>query len=130
MKKYIIGLIVFIVLLASGFGIKYVIEWREYKEVMSALKIQDIDLSEIEDGTYLGEFDASLVGAKVKVKVIDNEIKEIELLEHKNGRGQDANVIVDDIIKNQSLKIDDIAGVTNSCKTIKKAIENALSKGI
>lgn len=130
MKKYIIGLIAIIVLLASGFGIKYVIEWREYKEVMSALKIQDIDLAEIDNGTYIGEFDAALVGAKVKVEVINNEIKEIELLEHKNGRGKDADIIVDDIIKYQSLKVDDIAGVTNSCKTIKKAIENALRKGI
>ncbi len=41
-----------------------------------------------------------------------------------------AEIITDKVIDTQSLQVDAISGATYSSKTILKAIENALKKGI
>ncbi|OCL26916.1 hypothetical protein U472_05360 [Orenia metallireducens] len=92
------------------------------------IEINDINLGEIEDGQYIGEYTTTLVAAKVAVKVKDHKVVSIDILEHRNGRGQKAERIVDSVIRQQSLKLDVISGATGSSKVILKAIENALSK--
>ena len=88
-----------------------------------------MDLSNISDGKYTGSCDAVYVGAEVSVTVKDHKITDITLLNHKNERGKPAEVIIENVIKAQSLQVDTISGATNSSKVILKAIENALISG-
>ncbi|PRX27214.1 uncharacterized protein with FMN-binding domain [Orenia metallireducens] len=92
------------------------------------IEINDINLEEIDDGQYIGEYTTTLVAAKVVVKVEEHKLISIDILEHRNGRGQKAERIVDSVIRQQKLKVDVISGATGSSKVILKAIEKALSK--
>lgn len=85
------------------------------------------DLSLIADGTYQGEWDATLVRARVAVEMGGGRIFAIDLIEHDCGKGEPAEAIVDAVIDEQSLSVDTVSGATASSKTILKAIEVALS---
>ena len=93
--------------------------------------IQEIDLSNIEDGTYEGAYNEAIaVNVTLLVTVQNNEITEIEILEHQNGKGKPAEAITVDIINNQSILIDDISGATYSSRVIKLAVQNAVKGGL
>jgi uncharacterized protein with FMN-binding domain len=92
------------------------------------IPLTEIDLSSIDDGTYIGEYNTSVIKVKVSVTVINHEITMIELLKHDNGQGGDAVNILDDVIENQSIMVDSIAGATYSSKVILLAIQDALSE--
>ena len=128
LKKILIG-VACLFLIAAIFGGKLLIDTTRYKRIISEIEIRSPDMMLIHDGIYYGSFDAILVSADVQVTVIDHKITEI-ILEHKNDRGAGAEVITDDVIMQQSLKIDTISGATNSSKVILKAIENALESGL
>jgi len=103
---------------------------KEYKERVVAIEIENVDLQTVADGEYTGEYDAILVKVTVKVVVKDHKIESIELLQHENGRGGDAEIIPANVVKAQSLQVDTISGATASSKVILEAIEQALKKGI
>lgn len=105
-----------------------VVAVRSMSAAVPTIQINDIDLKSIADGTYKGECDAALVKAAVTVQIKDNKIIEIKIDEHKNGLGKKAEKITDEIIKQQSLRVDVIGGATTSSEAILKAVENALSK--
>ena len=67
------------------------------------------------------------VYAKVEVTVQNDVITNIDILEHKNGRGSRAEVVVDRIVEEQKIEVDAVSGATNSSTVIKKAVENALT---
>lgn len=98
----------------------------DYKQAVQNTVIEDIDLTQVPDGTYFGEYDVSFISAKVKVIVHNSTIEQVELLEHKNDRGTAAETIVTEIIKQQKIAVDAVTGATNSSIVIKKAVENAL----
>lgn len=95
-------------------------------EVLIAEELPEIDLTSIEDGTYLGEYAIPLISVKVEVTVLDHQITDIVILEHKNGQGEDGELIIDDVILEQSIEIDYIVGATYSSKAILLAIGDAL----
>lgn len=99
--------------------------FSEYKLAIDNLTINEIDLTNISDGEYKGTADVGYIYATVNVTVKNGEIKKIELLEHGNERGDKAAIIVDRIVKNQSIKVDGITSATNSSNVIMKAVENA-----
>ncbi|MBN2278963.1 MAG: FMN-binding protein [Candidatus Marinimicrobia bacterium] len=100
---------------------------KEYKEKVENTVISDIDLSNIRDGEFEGFYDCYLVKAKVKVRVKDNAITGIELIEHENGKGKKGELVVPAVLEKQSLMVDTITGATASSKVILKAIELALT---
>jgi len=102
----------------------------KYKREVKKISVGSIDLSKIKDGNYRGEYDLKYVKAVVNVKVKDNKIISIDLVEHKNAKGGKAKIIPDRVVKNQTLQVDMVTGATNSSKVILKAIENALIKGL
>ncbi|GCF94190.1 FMN-binding protein [Enterococcus florum] len=113
------------VLLAAGYGIYYFRRMQNYKSIINQITIHDVDLSTVEDGEYIGEKDADIIGAKVKVTVKDHKIEKIDL-EHRNDRGEKAEVIPQRIIQQQKISVDAVSGATNSSKVIQKAVETAL----
>ncbi|NLL14895.1 MAG: FMN-binding protein [Fibrobacter sp.] len=99
--------------------------WK-YKETVKSLTVQEPKLTDIADGEYEGEYDLSLVCAKVKVTINKGRIENIAILKHDNGRGKKAEKIIEDVIGQQKLGVNAITGATASSKAILKAIENAL----
>lgn len=113
---------------ALFWGINYLIDLQKYKDTIKTISIDNIDLSKIPDGTYSGSFDASKIEADVSVTVHNHEITAINLLHHKNERGEKAEVIPQRVLDSQSLDVDAVSGATNSSKVILKAIQNALEE--
>ncbi len=118
-------LVLLIGVLALGAYLKNV---SDYKKKVEMTTIREINLSDIPDGTYEGEYDVDFVYAKVSVTVQNGEIKNIAILEHKNGHGQPAEVVTDRIVEEQRIDVDTVSGATNSSIVLKKAVENALDQ--
>lgn len=130
-KKYkVIILIIIIIgiLGALAFGIIAAVD-RSAKATASTISIQTTDATGVPDGEYEGSYEAESVKVSVRVTVADEKIMDITILKHENVLGGKAESIINDVIKEQSLKVDVISGATISSKTILKAIENALQSG-
>lgn len=101
-----------------------------YQNKVENILIEEVDLSKVSDGIYIGECSVDYIRAKVEVEVKAHQIVNIELLEHINERGEKAESIIDKIIEQQSIDVDAVTSATNSSKVIKQAVENALLKGM
>lgn len=111
-----------------GHMVAYFIDFENYQNKIREIHIQDIDISEAEDGIYVGEYDAGYIYAKVEVTIENGNIAELRILEHGNERGEAAEVITEEIKRQQKLDVDAVTGATNSSNVIKKAVQNALVK--
>ena len=129
LKIIIIAVSIIIIVGIICFSV-YLISVKKYQDEVSAITFFNIDITQIENGTYTGEYDVGFIYAKVDVIIEDGEIIVINLLEHKNERGTAAEKILDKIIENQSVEVDAIAQATNSSRVIKKAVEEALMSGV
>jgi uncharacterized protein with FMN-binding domain len=98
-----------------------------YKQAISETEIENVDFSNLADGTYIGSYDVGYVYAKMEVIIRDHKIDNIKILEHRTEQGEKAECIADSIVAQQSVKVDVISSATNSSKVIMKAVENALS---
>ena len=129
MKKLIKVVVVPLILVLIGvIGFKI---WS-VKLVEEAESLEDvsIDMSEIEDGIYKGHSELGPVIVDVKVTVEKGEIIDIEILEHQNGLGQAANVIVEDMVDKNLYAVDAVTGATVSSEIIMNAVNDALQKGL
>jgi len=98
-----------------------------YKNKVAAIEIEEIDVSQIPDGVYIGECDVTFLYAKVAVTVQAGEITDVEILEHRSTEhGIPAERVAQDIVDEQRIDVDIVAGATNSSTVIKKAVYNAL----
>ena len=117
-------LLLFLVVLI--FTAVYLKSVADYKKAVKETTFSDIDIGNIPDGTYIGEYDVNFIYARVEVTVRDGAITNIDILEHKNERGKAAEIVTDRIIAEQKTDVDAVSGETNSSTVIKKAVENAL----
>ena len=62
--------------------------------------------------------------------VRDHRLESIELLEHENGKGTPAEVILERMLQHQTTAVDTVSGATCSSKVLRKAVENALAEGL
>lgn len=102
----------------------YFIE-RNLKNLKNTV-IDPIELSEVEDGVYIGKYSSIPVSATVQVSVEDHRIISIRIIEHVNGQGSKAESIIDEIVRTQSIDVDVISGATYSSQVIKQAVSKAL----
>lgn len=109
-----------------GHIVIYYVDFMNYQTKIKDIQISEINLSNIKDGKYIGEYDAGYIYAKVEVSIKDGQIDNINLLEHHNERGTPAEKIIDEIIIKQQINVDTVSGATNSSMVIEKAVENAL----
>ena len=129
MKKVIRIAVIFLCIVFMGvvgfktWSAKLVKEARELEDVF-------IDLSKVEDGTYEGHSELGPVIVDVKVIVKKGKITEIEILNHQNGLGHSANVIVDEMVDKNTYDVDAVSGATVSSEIIMNAVNNALQKGL
>ena len=123
-----IGLIVFIVVVVlTAIGIYFFIDINDKLEALGNARIEEVVLTSIDDGKYIGEYDQFPINVILEVEIIDHEIINIVIIKHDNGQGKPAEVIINDVIEIQGIDIDTIAGVTYSSKAILLAISDALS---
>lgn len=101
---------------------------NQAKAALDSINIQEVNLATLADGSYIGEFDAKIVYARVRVTVNDHRIAGIEIVEHRHGRGATGEKIIAEIIAKQSLQVDAVSGATFSSKVITKAVEASLRK--
>ena len=125
-KKVALFAVMILLLIDLVWGIIYLKSVADYKQAVKETTFEDINISDIPDGVYVGEYDVDFIYAKVEVTVQNGEITSINILEHRHERGKTAEVITDSIVDEQKIDVDAISGATNSSTVIKKAVENAL----
>ena len=126
-KRIILAIIAVIAVITIGIAVMF----NNISNNLDSYKDYDfsgLDLSQVEDGTYTGSEDANIIKATVEVTVKDHVITEVKILSHDSGQGKPAEVIVDDIVANNSLEVDAISGATHSSQVIKVAVYNALKQ--
>lgn len=126
-KKILLFTAILLFLIVLIFTAIYLKSVADYKKAVKETDFCSLDISNIPDGAYTGEYDVDFVYAKVEVTVENGIIASIAILEHKNGRGTPAEVIVDRIIEEQRIDVEAVSGATSSSTVIKKAVENALT---
>ena len=130
-KKKIISVIILLFLLIGLIcGAVYLKNVADYKRAIGETTFGEIDIADVSDGIYIGEYDVNFIYAKVEVTVEDGEIVSINILEHRHERGKAAEKIIEKIIEEQKIDVDAVSGATNSSTVIKKAVENALKGGL
>ena len=126
-KKKIISVIILLLLLIGLIcGAVYLKKVADYKRAVGETTFGEIDIDDVSDGIYIGEYDVNFIYAKVEVTVEDGEIVSINIMEHRHERGKAAETVIEKIIEEQKIDVDAISGATNSSTVIKKAVENAL----
>lgn len=126
MKKryFILG---FLVLFIASIIIGMSIVMKQYEEAIRTLEIGTIDLQNVDDGRYHGEYAIFPIAVEVEVEVSNHEILSFTIIKHDNGQGQPAEAIIEYVIAQQTLAVEIISGATGSSKVISKAIEVALN---
>jgi len=127
LKRILSFTAILLFLIVLIFTAVYLKRGADYKKGGKEKTFGSLDITEVPDGVYVGEYDVDFVYAKVEVTVQNGVITNIDILEHKNGRGSPAEVVVDRIIEEQKIDVDAVSGATNSSTVIKKAVENAVS---
>lgn len=131
MKKKLkwIGLILLvIVIIIVGVFAVLISKSEANFEAFMEMPISMVDLTKLSDGSYKGAYSVFPVSVEVTVEVRAQKIVNITIDKHFNGQGKPAEVIIDEVINQQSLDVDMISGATYSSKVILKAIEDALLK--
>lgn len=102
----------------------------DYQRAVRALSFEEVELSAVPDGAYTGFCDVGMISARVEVTVEGGRIAAITLLEHHQERGQAAEAVLEEILRQQRIDVDTVSGATNSSKVLKKAVEDALKSGL
>lgn len=124
-----IGLSVLVIVIIVGVAFSAFMKRSEANfEALMEIPVLGVDLTTISDGQYSGVYSVFPVSVEVTVEVASHEIVSISIDKHVNGQGGAAEVIVDEVIRQQSLGVDMVSGATYSSKVILMAIEDALSK--
>ncbi|MDE7184596.1 MAG: FMN-binding protein [Lachnospiraceae bacterium] len=129
-KKMVSSVILLLLLVGFVWGTIYLKRVADYKQAVKETTFEEVNISDIFDGVYIGEYDVNFIYAKVEVTVQNGEITNIDILEHRHERGKTAEVITNRIDDEQKTDVDAISGATNSSTVIKKAVENALKSGL
>lgn len=99
---------------------------------LERLQINEVELADVRDGSFQGDFTYHGFTYVVEVVVVEHEITQITVLQNidDDEYAQKAEGVVDHVLKGQSLKVDAITGATITSKVLLKSIEHALAKGL
>ena len=117
MKRFVLYGILFLVLLLSGCSL-----------ILANMNATMPNLNGKPDGIYRGENNQPPIPLVILDVTVQNErLVKIDIVEHYHSPiGKQAEKIIPEIIKHQSLDVDVVSGATASSKSILKAVENAL----
>lgn len=120
--------ILIVVLLIGGVMVAKSVMENNLK-ALTQEQLQSYDISKVKDGVYQGSYSVLPVSATVEVTVKDKSITHIELLKHFNGQGSGGEMVLNQVMVQQDVKVDVVSGVTYSSMVILKAVEDALNEG-
>ena len=129
-KKIILSIVIFIFTIVLIGGAVYLKNVADYKQAVKETTFDEINISDVSDGVYIGEYYVNFIYAKVEVTVQNGEITDIIILEHRHEHGKAAETVINEIVDEQRIDVDAVSGATNSSIVIKKAVENALKSGL
>lgn len=129
-KKIIMSIVIFIFTIGLIVGAVYLKNVADYKQAVKETTFDEINIPDVSDGVYIGEYDVNFIYAKVEVTVQNGEITDIIILEHRHEHGKAAETVINKIVDEQRIDVDAVSGATNSSIVIKKAVENALKSGL
>jgi uncharacterized protein with FMN-binding domain len=130
MKK-VFGVIVCVILIVMvGIGSMVISTIKKMDQQLEAFEFQDIDMQKVGDGVFRGDAETTMVKATVEVTVKEHKISDVKITRHENGKGAPAEVIVSDMVKENTYDVDAVSGATMSSQVIKKAVYNALTAGM
>lgn len=129
-KKIILSIVIFIFTIGLIGGAVCLKNVADYKQAVKETTFDEINISDVSDGVYIGEYDVNFIYAKVEVTVRNGEITDIIILEHRHEHGKAAETVINEIVDEQRIDVDAVSGATNSSIVIKKAVENALKSGL
>lgn len=125
-RKILLVLGIFLVLIIA-FGVAFFFRARQMVKHIESVKIRDVDLTQIADGVYTGEFGDFLVDVELEVTVKEHQIKKIDITKQRAGPEYEAIETIDRIIEAQSPKVDVVTGATGSSRSIMIAVQTALT---
>lgn len=125
-KKILLVLGIFLVL-TIAFGVAFSFRARQMVKHIESVKIRDVDLTQIADDVYTGEFGDFLVDVELEVTVKEHQIKKIDITKQRAGPEYEAIETIDRIIEVQSPKVDVVTGATGSSRSIMIAVHTALT---
>lgn len=74
-KKILLGVACVVVITSIIVGGKYLISVRNYQKTIKELTINNVDLSKIPDGKYIGSYDVNLISAKFQLQLKTTRLK-------------------------------------------------------
>lgn len=126
--KILLCIVIVVVVLGCGIGV-FMRSWisQTYKRLD---EVATVDLTDVADGIYEGVEETELVKVTVKVEVKDHMIRDIQLIRHRNGKGESAEAMIPEMIGRNTSEVDAVSGATLSSKTIRAAVRNTLAQGV
>jgi len=122
MRKLVI-IIGIVVLVIVGLIVFMLSGMKQIKE----MKIENVDLNQVQDGTYSGEFKGYRWSNRVEVTVYNHQITELKIVKDvKFPLAAVTKILFDQILLKQTLQVDTVSNATVNSKAYLKAIENAL----
>lgn len=123
LKVALVSVLIILIVIAAAGGIYAVV----FSSAAKSLKVTDVDLDAVPDGTYQGSFRLYHDRAEVRVVVRDHRIERITVISQPSGSEESSSELVDRVLSEQTLKVDTVTGSTASQKVILRAIGEALS---
>ena len=126
MKRVFKVALIFVVVIIFIIAVVSFVMTRGLNDVKT-MAISEVNLSNIQDGTYTGNFDGGRWSNQIEVKIKDHKITNIEIVKDIKFPMEDiAERIFDNVIEQQSTAVDVISGATVTSKAYLKSLENAL----
>jgi len=125
LKKVLIGIGIFFLIVAVGAGVMLLVTEGQRREDRN-LAIEDVDFSKVPDGTYRGSYEG-WNKFDVLVTVAGGEVTDITIADDSPNPATDVtDKIIERIVGDQSLDLDAVSGATVTTKGLLKAVERAL----
>ncbi|MBN1649113.1 MAG: FMN-binding protein [Spirochaetales bacterium] len=125
-KRILAGILALIVIIIAAAVLFVSGRVKKFTTFMETVRIEQPDLDEIPDGIYHAETNVFPIIVELSVEIKAHRITGIDLVRHMNGKGGDAERILDEVMAKQSLRVDTVSGATFSSKVILATIQKAL----
>jgi uncharacterized protein with FMN-binding domain len=123
--KIILSIVIVFVLVAGG-GMFFLTRGLD---TGSKMVINNVNTTELNDGTYTGKYSAGRWTNEVSVIIKDRKITKINIVKDiLLPMPEVTKNLINKVIEKQDTKVDAISGSTVTCKAYLKSIENALNK--
>lgn len=124
--KFFKKIMIFFILISTLFVCFIFGKLRKTKEYADNFDIEQLSLKDKDDGWYEGSTLWEMVVVRLRVEVENHHIKDIVIMEHQNGMGENAELMIPDMIERNTQDVDVISQATISSKAIQNAVQTAL----